>query len=212
MYGPAITQHKANLPICKETPIQATDEIAKLRDFRPLTQENLQNNELRFFTPNPSNRDSVERQYEQNPLPRNTSKQVLAIGFSFDKIVQEGNGSLDPIGILNAISHAEVRFKKDQGRSIMIQQHSKRWIDLDEASDLYAASNDGTNSAAERAVNLPNRPLFKVADTQGLILGPDERFDLEIQFDDTSGIPAEADYDTPLQMGAFMQINRDPFS
>jgi len=38
----------------------------------------------------------------------------------------------------------------------------------------------------------------------------DERFEFEIEFDDVSGIPAKADYNNVLQIGAYLQINRDP--
>jgi len=208
--GPAYTSATANLPIVKNAPFDASDEIVKLRDYRDLTTDNLQNNVLRFFPPNPENRDSVTRNYEDNPLPRNTRKQVLGIGFNFNKIVQEERGRVNPVALENSITHAEFRFKKDQGREIKIEQHLKRFMNTCELNAEHEAFNDGTNDGSLDYLCLPSMPLYRVADPADLILGPDERFEFEIEFDDVSGIPAKADYNNVLQIGAYLQINRDP--
>jgi hypothetical protein len=208
--GPADTAATANLPIVKNASFDASDEIVKLRDYRNLTTNNLQNNVLRFFPPNPTNRDSVVRNYEDNPLPRNTRKRILALGFNFNKIVQPTRASINPVSLENAISHAEVRYQDDQGRKTKIEQHLKRWMNAGYLQTKHEAFDDGTDANSTDYLCLPSMPLYRVADPSDLVIGPDERFELEIEFDDTTGIPAAADYTNILQIGAYLQVNRDP--
>lgn len=203
-YGAAVQNYSESSPIAKDDPISASDEIPKLRDFRPVTQENLDGNELRFFPPNPANRDSVTRSYEDNPLPRNTSKKILGIGFAFNKLSIESSAGVDPLGLLNNLSHAEVRVETDQGRTIAKEHHIKRYLDSKAIEHEHVTSQDGSNVVDH--VTLPVEPIFRVDDCLPLTIGPDERFEFEVELRETGSIPAAAD--TDLEMGAFLQIRR----
>lgn len=203
-YAAAVQNYTESSPIAKDDPVSASDQIPKLRDFRPVTQENLDGDTLRFFPPNPSNRDSVTRNYEDNPLPRNTSKKILAIGFAFNKLSLEGSTGVDPLGVINNLSHAEVRVETDQGRTIAKEHHIKRYLDSKAIEHERVIAQDGSNVVEH--VTLPVEPLFRVDDCMPLTIGPDERFEFEVELRETSAIPAAAD--TDLKMGAFLQVRR----
>lgn len=203
-YGAAVANYTESSPIAKNDPIRRTDQIPKLRDFRPLTQENLDGNTIRFFPPNPANRDSVGRNYEDNPLPRNTPKRIVSVGFSFNKLSIETATGVDPVGLINNLSHSEVRIETDQGRTIAKELHIKRFLDFSAIEHERVVSLDGT-TVVDHAT-LPVEPLFRVDDSQNLNIGPDERFEFEVEMRETNAIPAAAD--TDLELGAFLQVVR----
>jgi len=181
----APNNYTPQFPIAKDTPIAANERVRTIRDFQKLNQANLTQNTLRFYPRDPS-QSKVRSNYQKNPLPRNFSKRIVSLGFYLTPSIITDT----PPALVNALNHAGVVFKKAEGDRTTLREHFGKFAHF-------------APQPTEGAIKWPMRPLVRMADADKLIVGPDESFDLELEFDDPSGLPAtDAGYD----LGAFLQI------
>ncbi|AFJ21500.1 gp45 [Salisaeta icosahedral phage 1] len=194
-------------PIAKSVPIRAQDRLRTIRDHVPLTQEEFQGDTISLFNSNP-NRDKILRNYTDNPLPYNIRKRIVGMGFRIDPIVVEAATGVDPEALINSLAHVGVKLTRDQNAKTVMRYHIKQLMNFNQVHLVTAAFNDGTNSGSKEAAIFLSTPIVRLPDADQLTLKPDERFDLELKFDDKTGIPAAADWSGTI--GAFLQITHEP--
>jgi len=195
-------------PIRKDSPVGRGERLRTVRDAQPLTQENISDNRLELFLPNPD-RNNVRRNYEQNPFPRNLPVRFLAYGFVLDKPYIEAASGVTPEEFMNQLKRAAVEVRRQEGDKRVIRHHMSQLVDWEKIGIEYAAFNDGTDDGETTAVNFRTKPFHRIPDPDKVSLKPDERFELTIRFDDDSNIPAEADLETYLY--GFIQVAHPPY-
>mgnify|MGYP006278954293 CR=1 FL=1 len=195
-------------PIRKDAPVGRGERLRTVRDAQPLTQEEISDNRLELFPPNP-NRDNVRRNYEQNPFPRNLPVRFLAYGFAVDRPYIEAASGVTPEEFMNQLKRAAVEVRRQEGDKRVIRHHMSQLVDWEKIGLEYAAFDDGTDSGSTTAVNFRTKVLHRIPDPDKVSLKPDERFELTIRFDAESDIPAEADLE--LYLYGFLQISHPPY-
>lgn len=206
--GQQASTHAAAL---RKNPEYGSDELLDtVRDARPLTEEELDGDTLRFFLTNPS-RNEVLRNYVNNPLPGGKEKRVLAMGFHpFSPVIQDVSG-VTPIDLMNALANAGVIFRKQNGRETVLRAQLRQFMPQIDFDLEYAAVDDGTDSNSTTELFAATKPLVQLPDPgedgntdHDFTLEFDEKFELEIVFADKGPIPAKADLE--IYMGAFLQV------
>jgi hypothetical protein len=204
-------QDSTHAAALRKNPEYESDELLDtVRDARPLTEEELDGDTLRFFLPNPS-RNEVLRNYVSNPLPGGNEKRFLAMGFHpLSPIIEDVSG-VDPLSLMNALADAGVILKKQNGRETVLRAQLRQYMPQIDFDLEYAAVDDGTNSNSTTELFAPSKPLVQLPDPgekgntdHDFTLEFDEQFELEIVFADEGAIPAQADLE--IYMGAFLQL------
>lgn len=195
-------------PIRKDSPIGPGERIRTVRDAQPLTQEEIVDNRIELFPPNPV-RNNVYRNYEQNPFPRNLPVRMLAMGFGINKPYIETVANVDVELFMNELKRAAVEVRRQEGDKRVIRLHMSQFFDWHTAKLQYASFDDGTDSGATYAVNMGTTVLYRLPDPDKISLKPDERYEVTIVFNDETDIPAEADLEVFLY--GFIQVAHPPY-
>jgi hypothetical protein len=199
-------------PLRKNPEYSGDELLDTIRDARPLTQEELDGDTIRFFQRNPA-RNEVLRNYVQNPLPNPKTKRFLAIGFAPLAPIVQSSANVDPLALRNALADAGVVLRKQNGRETVMRAQLRQLMPQSAFDVEYAAFDDGTNEGETTELFCPTVPLTQLADpgepgnlTHDMSVEGDEQFELEIVFnsDKTSAIPSEDDLS--IDMGAFVEI------
>lgn len=208
MMNQSLLQLSSFAPVRKNAPVGARERLRTVRDTQDLTQENISDNRLELFPPNPT-RDNVARNYEQNPFPRNLPVRFLAYGFGINKPYIEEASGVTPELFMNQLKRTAVEVRRQEGDKRVIRHHMSQLVDWEKVGIEYAAADDGTNEVSLTAVNFRTKLFHRLPDPDKVSLKPDERFELTIRFDAESNIPAEADLTVGLI--GFIQVAHPPY-
>lgn len=195
-------------PVRKDAPVGPTERLRTVRDAQPLTQEEITDNRIELFPPNPT-RNNVRRNYEQNPFPRNLPVRILGLGFAIDKPYIEEASGVDPEAFMNELKTCAVEVRRQEGDKRVIRLHMSQFIGWDRVPLEYAAYDDGTNEGSITAVNVRATPIYRIPDPDKVSLKPDERYEVTLRFNAETDIPAEADLEVYIY--GFLQVAHPPY-
>jgi len=202
-----------NAPVVKNHAgvIQPNSRIPTLHDTQDLSSDNITNDILELFPPNPT-ADPVARNYDDNPLPGNYAKRIVSLGFGFTYPILSPATGITPITVMNTLKHAAVVLSRGDRQKQIIRGHLSDYVEFDKFEIETASYDDGTNADDTYVVVMKSTPLARLADSKNpnFVLDPDERFTLQIEFDDVTGIPSDTDWGNAtngvLGVIAFMQV------
>lgn len=197
-------------PRFKGVSVPSSAELKLFRDAQEIATdaEQFGSSELRFF-PATASQNAVDSNYESNPLPRNRSYDILGlgIGFSLDALkVTEEQQDVFPEGLFelrDAIFHSRLIFETS-ARQELVDDHLHT---VSGAKEVVSKIETGANATAgdglTRTVKLPDTLTVRRSDP--LHVEPQETWDIDVEFEDSSAIPSLSAYDT-LGQGTLKMI------
>lgn len=193
------TKKYVDAPRFKGISLNDASELKLFRDSQPIATdaEQFGASTLRFF-PATSSQNNVDSNYESNPLPRNRSYDILGVGvgFSLDVVKEtEGDQTILPAGLFamrDAIFHSRLLFETS-ARQELIDDHLHTTSGSKEVVSKIEQGADSTvGDGLSRTVKLPDTLTVRRSDP--LHIEPQETWDLDVQFEDSSALPTLSDY------------------
>ena len=208
-----MVQYPTTAPVVKNYSgvIKPNSRIPTLRDKQALSSDNVTNGVIEFFPPNPT-ADAVARNYDDNPLPGPYSKRIIGLGFSFSYPLLSWATGVDPVIVMNALKHSAVVLSRGDRRTQVIRAHMSQFIDFNKVETLIANYDDGTNNGSTIVSLMRSVPIKRLAESKDadFVLGPDERFVLEVEPNDASLLPSDSDWGNAssgaLSLYSFIQV------
>lgn len=202
-------------PRFKGVSVPQSAELKLFRDSQVIATDADQfgASELRFF-PATASQNAVDSNYESNPLPRNRSYDILGVGvgFSLDalRVTEADQGAL-PEGLFalrDAIFHSRLLFETSS-RQELIDDHLHTCSGAKEVVSTIETGADATaGDGLSRTVKFPDTLTVRRSDP--LHVEPQETWDLDIQFEDSTALPQQSAYGTlgqgTLRMVATMLV------
>jgi len=134
--------------------------------------------------------------YIRNPLPKTRPYDIvgMCVGFDFNTltVTPADQGTLDVATLWNSLSDAEVTFTTSE-QDQLFGKHIQELALWDDGGIGISGSNDGgTGDGFTRILHWPKQKVMRLEDP--LHLESQEVFEVDIELQDNSGIPADSDW------------------
>ena len=177
-------------------------------DRQPFQSDDVEASALSFYPRQAASHPQAN--YQENPLPKDREYDVvgLGIGFATGVIQETPSDSIGLVSAANALWNSRLLLETNQ-REKLINRHFVELTTPETVGYEVNGSNDGgTDDGFTRKLQLPQMRTLRLPEP--IHFDAREFFTIDLRFEDTTGIPAAADWTAlghgPIDILVAMQV------